>query len=121
MEGRGSLTEFLDHPFVFLTREGATPCLWAGHLSVAQMTHTQTSHDHSWRCEWSQLDRNMHYIFQFPIFSPEGGRREREICVSHSRREQQLAQSRAARHPRPFTHFRPTSLPECNLLVSACL
>lgn len=41
MEGRSSLTEFLDHPFVFLTREGATPCLWAGHLSVAQMTpHT---------------------------------------------------------------------------------
>lgn len=80
MEGRVSPTEFLAHPFVFLTREVATPCLWAGHLSVALMTPTQTSLDHSWQCGWSQPDRNMHYIFLFPIFSPEGGRRERDLC-----------------------------------------
>ena len=83
------------------------------------MTPTQTSLDHSWHCGWSQPGRNMHYIFLFRIFSPEGGRRE--IYVSHSRRELQLAQCRAARHPRPFPRFPPTSLPECNLLISACL
>lgn len=120
MEGNGSLTEFLDHPFVFLTREGATPRLWAGHLSVALMTPhrpplstagTVGGHSQIETCTTSSC------FLSSTLKEAE----EREICVSHSRREQQLAQGRAARHPRPFTRFPPTSLPECNLLISGCL